>query len=102
MAGNFSFGDYFKKGAIDLAWMLLTGSVDEGGYGPPEDKLWTTVYLDDDEAFELWQRYIPESRIQRRDKADNYWNMGVPGPVGPFKREYRRGGKGVAREVKNQ
>ncbi|MCY7365162.1 MAG: alanine--tRNA ligase [Frankiaceae bacterium] len=98
MAGNFSFGDYFKEGAIDLAWSLLTGSVDEGGYGLPEDRLWTTVYLDDDEALELWKRYVPESRIQRRDKADNYWHMGVPGPGGPCSEIYYDRGSEYGRE----
>ncbi|MCW2665061.1 MAG: alanyl-tRNA synthetase, partial [Frankiales bacterium] len=98
MAGNFSFGDYFKEGAIDLAWSLLTGSVEDGGYGLPEDKLWTTVYLDDDEALELWKRYVPESRIQRRDKADNYWHMGVPGPGGPCSEIYYDRGSEHGRE----
>ncbi len=93
MAGNFSFGDYFKEGAIDLAWELLTV-----GYGLPEDRLWTTVYLDDDEAFELWKRYVPESRIQRRDKADNYWHMGVPGPGGPCSEIYYDRGPEYGRE----
>ena len=88
MAGNFSFGDYFKEGAIDAAWALLTGSMADGGYGLDAERLWTTVYLDDDEAFELWQRYVPEGRIQRRDKADNFWNMGVPGPGGPCSEIY--------------
>ncbi len=95
MAGNFSFGDYFKEGAIDLAWSLLTSSE---GYGLPEDRLWTTVYLDDDEAFELWKRYVPESRIQRRDKADNYWHMGVPGPGGPCSEIYYDRGSEHGRE----
>jgi alanyl-tRNA synthetase len=93
MAGNFSFGDYFKEGAIDLAWELLTV-----GYGLPEDRLWTTVYLDDDEAFDLWKRYVPESRIQRRDKADNYWHMGVPGPGGPCSEIYYDRGPEHGRE----
>jgi alanyl-tRNA synthetase len=95
MAGNFSFGDYFKQGAIDFAWELLTSS---DGYGLPEDRLWTTVYLDDDEAFELWKRYVPESRIQRRDKADNYWHMGVPGPGGPCSEIYYDRGSEYGRE----
>jgi len=98
MAGNFSFGDYFKQGAIDFAWELLTGSVADGGYGLPEDKLWTTVYLDDDEAFALWRRYVPEERIQRRDKADNYWHMGVPGPGGPCSEIYYDRGSEYGRE----
>ncbi len=85
MAGNFSFGDYFKEGAIPLAWELLTGSLADGGYALPEDKLWVTVYEEDDEAVDLWQRLVgfPAERIQRLGKADNYWSMGVPGPCGP-------------------
>jgi alanyl-tRNA synthetase len=85
MAGNFSFGDYFKEGAIPLAWELLTKSVADGGYGLPEDRLWVTVYKDDDEAVELWQKLVgfPLERIQRLGMADNYWHMGVAGPCGP-------------------
>src|SRR4051794_23584014 len=85
MAGNFSFGDYFKEGAIPLAWELLTKSQSNGGYGLPEDKLWVTVYQDDDEAVDLWQRLVgfPIERIQRLGMADNYWHMGVAGPCGP-------------------
>jgi alanyl-tRNA synthetase len=98
MAGNFSFGDYFKAGAIDFAWELLTGSVSDGGFGLPEERLWTTVYLDDDEALELWKRYVPEERIQRRDKADNYWHMGVPGPGGPCSEIYYDRGSEHGRE----
>ena len=98
MAGNFSFGDYFKEGAIDLAWDLLTKSVDDGGYGIDADRLWTTVYLDDDEAFDLWRRYVPEDRIQRRGKADNFWHMGVPGPGGPCSEIYYDRGPDYGRE----
>ncbi|MFW5474346.1 alanine--tRNA ligase [Knoellia sp. CPCC 206450] len=85
MNGNFSFGDYFKKDAIKMAWELLTSSQDEGGYGLDPDRLWATVYEDDDEAERLWAEYtaIPLERIVRRGKADNYWHMGVPGPGGP-------------------
>ena len=85
MAGNFSFGDYFKEGAIRHAWSLLTSPVDDGGFGIAEDKLWVTVFLDDDEAYDIWANVVgvPESRIQRRDGIDNYWDMGVPGPGGP-------------------
>ncbi|NNH75658.1 alanine--tRNA ligase [Nocardia uniformis] len=83
MAGNFSFGDYFKREAISLAWSLLTSSVKEGGYGMDPEKLWATVYLDDDEAVEMWlETGVPLERIQRRGKADNYWSMGIPGPCG--------------------
>jgi alanyl-tRNA synthetase len=90
MCGNFSFGDYFKEGAITLAWELLTKSVADGGYGFPEDRLWVTVYLDDDEAEEIWHKKIgiPRERIQRRDMADNFWSMGVPGPCGPCSEIY--------------
>jgi alanyl-tRNA synthetase len=90
MAGNFSFGDYFKKGAIELAWTLLTNPQDQGGYGFDPERLWATVYLDDDEAIELWQEVagLPPSRIQRRGMADNYWSMGIPGPCGPSSEIY--------------
>ena len=90
MCGNFSFGDYFKEGAIALAWELLTGPVSQGGYGFPEEKLWVTVYLDDDEAADIWHKKIgiPLDRIQRRDMADNFWSMGVPGPCGPCSEIY--------------
>ena len=90
MCGNFSFGDYFKEGAIALAWELLTRPISDGGYGFPEDKLWVTVYLDDDEAEDIWHRKIgvPRERIQRRDMADNFWSMGVPGPCGPCSEIY--------------
>ena len=98
MAGNFSFGDYFKAGAVDYAWELLTGSIDAGGYALPVDRLWATVYLDDDEAFRLWRQYLPEGRIQRRDKADNYWHMGVPGPGGPCSEIYYDRGSSYGRE----
>lgn len=90
MAGNFSFGDYFKKGAIELAWTLLTNPVSEGGYGFDPERLWATVYLDDDEAIQLWQEVagLPLDRIQRRGMADNYWSMGIPGPCGPCSEIY--------------
>lgn len=90
MCGNFSFGDYFKEGAIALAWELLTRPISDGGYGFPEDRLWVTVYLDDDEAADIWHKKIgiPRERIQRRDMADNFWSMGVPGPCGPCSEIY--------------
>ena len=90
MAGNFSFGDYFKKQAIPFAWELLTRPVSDGGYGFPESKLWVTVYLDDDEAIDFWHRDVGLSldRIQRRGMADNFWSMGVPGPCGPCSEIY--------------
>ena len=90
MAGNFSFGDYFKRLAIELAWSLLTNSVEDGGYGFDPEKVWATVYLDDDEAAQLWQEVagLPAERIQRRGMADNYWSMGIPGPCGPSSEIY--------------
>jgi alanyl-tRNA synthetase len=90
MAGNFSFGDYFKREAIELAWTLLTNTVEDGGYGLDPEKLWATVYFDDDEAVELWREIadLPAERIQRRGMADNYWSMGIPGPCGPSSEIY--------------
>src|SRR6201747_1698610 len=80
MLGNFSFGDYFKERAIELAWNLLTKE-----FGLPADRLTATVYIDDDEAFGLWKKIagLPESRIIRIDGADNFWQMGDTGPCGP-------------------
>jgi alanyl-tRNA synthetase len=85
MNGNFSFGDYFKERAIELAWELCTRSQADGGFGFPEDKLLASVYEDDDEAFRLWKKIagLPDERIVRLGKKENYWHMGVPGPGGP-------------------
>jgi alanyl-tRNA synthetase len=90
MAGNFSFGDYFKAEAIPYAWDLLTKPTHEGGYAFPESKLWVTVYEDDDEGADIWHRVVgvPKERIQRRGLADNFWHMGVPGPGGPCSEIY--------------
>ncbi|MBC3185466.1 alanine--tRNA ligase [Corynebacterium sp. zg-331] len=90
MAGNFSFGQYFKEGAITHAWTLLTGSVADGGYGLDPERLWVTVYLDDDEAADIWHEKmgVPRERIQRLGMEDNYWSMGVPGPCGPSSEIY--------------
>ena len=100
MCGNFSFGDYFKEGAIALAWELLTKSVSSGGYGFSEDKLWVTVYQDDDEAANIWEKQIgvPKNRIQRRGMADNFWSMGVPGPCGPCSEIYFDRGSDYGKE----
>ena len=80
MLGNFSFGDYFKDRAIELAWNLVTRE-----FGLPKDKLSATVYVDDDEAFDLWKKIagLPESRIIRIAGSDNFWQMGDTGPCGP-------------------
>jgi alanyl-tRNA synthetase len=90
MNGNFSFGDYFKKEAIGYAWELLTKSVEDGGLGFDPEKLWVTVYKDDDEAIEYWleQTSIPRERIQKRGMADNYWSTGQRGPAGPCSEIY--------------
>src|SRR6201991_1528774 len=90
MLGNWSFGDYFKEGAIRYAWELLTKSEADGGFGFPESKLWATVLHGDDEAYAIWQNEIglPAERIQHRGLADNYWHMGVPGPGGPCSEIY--------------
>jgi alanyl-tRNA synthetase len=85
MNGNFSFGDYFKEGAIELAWDLVTKSQADGGFGLEEDRLWPSILDDDDEALALWMKVtgLPERRIVRLGKRENYWSMGVPGPGGP-------------------
>ncbi len=80
MLGNFSFGGYFKGEAIDFAWTLLTQE-----YGMPKDKLYITVFREDDEAEQLWQKVagVPKDRIFRLDEKDNFWQMGETGPCGP-------------------
>ncbi|HET8604077.1 MAG TPA: alanine--tRNA ligase, partial [Marmoricola sp.] len=90
MCGNFSFGDYFKEGAIRLAWDLVTRSQDDGGYGFDAERIWVTALEGDDEAVDLWKSVagLPDERIQRRGLLDNYWNMGVPGPGGPCSEIY--------------
>ncbi len=101
MLGNFSFGDYFKRDAIRFAWDLLTQV-----YGLPADRLWTTVYQDDDEAYELWTREIgiPAGRCVRigdkpggqRYQSDNFWQMADTGPCGPCSEIFWDHGPGVA------
>jgi alanyl-tRNA synthetase len=100
MLGNFSFGDYFKDQAIPFAWDLLTRSESDGGFGFAPGRLWVTVLHDDDEAAKIWHDVVgvPESRIQRRGLADNYWHMGVPGPGGPCSEIYYDRGPEYGRE----
>ncbi|GAA3531945.1 alanine--tRNA ligase [Amycolatopsis ultiminotia] len=100
MAGNFSFGDYFKEGAIENAWDLITRSQDDGGFGLPADRIWATVYEHDSEAAGLWRKLtgLPSERIQVRDGKDNYWDMGVPGPGGPCSEIYYDRGPSYGRE----
>ncbi|MCL1922454.1 MAG: alanine--tRNA ligase [Propionibacteriaceae bacterium] len=98
MNGNFSFGDYFKAGAIEYAWELVTGSQSEGNYGFDPAKVWVTIlgpgvhpdYPDGDrEARDLWLKVgVAPDQIQPRGLADNYWHMGVPGPGGPCSEIY--------------
>ena len=80
MLGNFSFGDYFKDVAIELAWRLITKE-----FGLPQDKLLVTVFSEDYEAFDLWKQIagLPESKIIRTPTSDNFWQMGDTGPCGP-------------------
>jgi alanyl-tRNA synthetase len=90
MNGNFSFGDYFKEGAITYAWELITTPQSDGGYGLDPAKIWVTVYHEDDEAAALWKSIagLPDERIQRRGMKDNYWSTGQPGPAGPCSEIY--------------
>ncbi|MCL2612244.1 MAG: alanine--tRNA ligase [Nocardioidaceae bacterium] len=85
MCGNFSFGDYFKEGAIELAWDLVTKSQDDGGFGFDEAMLYPSVLDGDDEAVALWKKVagLPDDRIVRLPPSENYWSMGTPGPGGP-------------------
>jgi len=79
MLGNFSFGDYFKEDAIQFGWEFLTQTV-----GLAKDRIWVTIFCDDDEADQLWKKVgVPASRIVRCDEKDNFWQMGETGPCGP-------------------
>ena len=100
MLGNWSFGDYFKEGAISYAWELLTTSEADGGLGFAEKDIWVTVYETDDEAAALWQRIagLPSERIQRMGKEDNYWHTGQPGPGGPCSEIYIDRGPAYGRD----
>ncbi len=100
MCGNFSFGDYFKREAIAYAWELLTTPQDSGGYGLDKARLWATVYEEDDEAEALWLELteIPQERLVRRGRLDNYWHMGIPGPGGPCSEIFYDRGPAYGRE----
>jgi len=83
MLGNFSFGDYFKKDAIAFAWDLVTRE-----FAMPKERLYITVFREDDDAEQLWQKFVPKDRIFRMDEADNFWQMGDTGPCGPCSEIY--------------
>ena len=78
MLGNFSFGDYFKADAIRFAWEVSTEV-----FGLDPNRIWPTVFREDDEAFEIWKKYVPAERITRFNEAENFWSMGETGPCGP-------------------
>ena len=89
MMGNFSFGDYFKEGAINYAWELVTGDVHSGGLGFSPDRVWVTALHGDEETIALWRKTgISRDHIQQRGLKDNYWHMGIPGPGGPCSEIY--------------
>src|SRR5947208_3111678 len=81
MLGNFSFGDYFKEDAIRFAWELLTDR--DVGYGLDPARLWATVFLSDDDAAAIWERFLPKERVLRFGESENFWAMGDTGPCGP-------------------
>ncbi len=93
MLGNFSFGDYFKERAIELSWNLITRE-----FGLPKDRLLTTVYAEDDEAFDLWKKIagLPDSRIIRIATSDNFWSAGETGPCGPCSEIFYDHGEAIA------
>ena len=97
MLGNFSFGDYFKDEAIRFAWELLTNR--EEGYGLDPERLWATVFTDDDEAARLWERYLPQARILRFGESENFWAMGETGPCGPCSEIHYFRGEDLARNT---
>ena len=100
MLGNFSFGDYFKKDAIAYAWQLMTDP--KSGYGLEKDRLWATVYTDDNEAARLWEAYLPKDRILRFGEKENFWSMGETGPCGPCSELHYYQGPDPADPAKNR
>lgn len=85
MCGNFSFGDYFKEGAIDLAWGLLTSPISEGGYGLDSDRIWVTVWEKDDVSYDAWTKTIgmDPKHVVKLKREESFWSTGQPGPAGP-------------------
>jgi alanyl-tRNA synthetase len=85
MCGNFSFGDYFKEGAVEYAWDLVTRPQSDGGFGLEESRLWPSILHGDEEALQVWMKVtgLPSERIVKLGPKENYWSMGVPGPGGP-------------------
>jgi alanyl-tRNA synthetase len=85
MCGNFSFGDYFKQGAVEYAWDLVTKPQSEGGFGLEESRLWPSILHGDEEALQVWMKVtgLPSERIIKLGPKENYWSMGIPGPGGP-------------------
>ena len=100
MNGNFSFGDYFKREAIEFAWEFLTSPQEAGGLGLDPQVLWVTVYENDDESIGMWREVadIPLERIQKRGMKDNFWSTGQPGPAGPCSEIYYDRGPEYGRE----
>jgi len=100
MNGNFSFGDYFKREAIQYAWEFLTGSKEDGCLELDPQLLWVTVFKDDEESIDIWREVadIPLARIQKRGMKDNYWSTGQPGPAGPCSEIYYDRGAAYGRE----
>ena len=96
MLGNFSFGDYFKDDAIRFAWELVTDR--DKGYGLAPERLWATVYTEDDEAAKLWERHLPAARILRFGEKDNFWAMGETGPLRPVLGAALLPGRGSCRQ----
>ena len=96
MLGNFSFGDYFKEDAIKMSWEVLTGT-----FGLDPERLWVTVFEEDDEAWELWQEKVgfPVERLQRMDAKENFWSMGDTGPCGPCSEIHYDHGPGVSSDT---